>query len=441
MSDKNNTPQTIVVTGSSWGDEGKGKIVDLLADKADIVVRYQGGNNAGHTVVVKGKTYKFHLIPSGTIQGKTVLIGNGVVLDPKVMFEEVKMLEESDIQPKLKIADTTHLIFTFHRILDGIEEKNKGNYAAGTTKRGIGPTYSDKAARYGIRVFDLLNEEIFRKKYERLYELKLKIYKAILETEEDWELDKEEVFQDYLKYGKRLKPYVVKGAYYLNKALDDGKNLLFEGAQGTLLGIDHGMYPFGTSSITFVGGVSGGTGVAPTRIDKAVGVVKAYTSRVGTGPVPTELKGELANQIREQGHEYGTTTGRPRRVGWIDTFNLKYSIMINNYDSLAITLLDALEGIDPIKIGVGYTMNGEPVETWPIQSESIEKCEPKYIEMPGWGPRSSEEWSKIAAQGYNALPEEIKNYLAKLEEIFGKKFSIVSIGPDRADTIVREAIW
>jgi adenylosuccinate synthase len=437
----NKKTQAVVISGASWGDEGKGKIVDFLASEADIVVRFQGGNNAGHTVVVEGKKYKFHLIPSGAIKQKTIVIGNGVVLDPAVLFEEIEMLEKEGFDPDLKVSDTTHVIFPFHNLLDGLEEKSKGKYAAGTTKRGIGPTYSDKAARYGIRVFDLLHEEIFRPKFERIFDLKLKIYKAFVGENSNWDLDKEKIFNQYIKYGKKLKPFVIQGAYFLNQALDNGKRILFEGAQGALLCIDHGMYPYGTSSNTWTGGVPSGTGISPTRIDSVYGVIKAYTSRVGEGPVPTELDGDLAHQIREQGHEYGTTTGRPRRVGWIDLFNLKYTSMLNNYDGIALTLLDALEGVKTIKICVGYNYQGKKLESWPIHSEIIEKCEPEYIEMPGWTPRSAEEWSKIALKGYDALPLEIKNYIKKIEDILERKIIIVSIGPNRKDTIIREEIW
>ncbi|MHA1646851.1 MAG: adenylosuccinate synthase, partial [Promethearchaeota archaeon] len=383
---KKNT-QTVIISGASWGDEGKGKIVDFLATKAEIVVRFQGGNNAGHTIVVNNIKYKLHLIPSGVVNQKIILIGNGVVIDPKILFEEIQMLEDKgikEINSKLKISDTAHVIFPFHCLLDGLEEKTKGKYAAGTTKRGIGPTYTDKMARYGIRVFDLLHEDIFRPKFERLYNIKLKYYKALTGLDKEWDLNKDEIIKDYLHFGQKMKPFVVQGAYFLNKSLNEGKKVLFEGAQGALLGIDHGMYPYGTSSITWSGGVCGGSGIGPTRIDKSLGIIKAYTSRVGGGPVATELDGEIAHQIREQGHEYGTTTGRPRRVGWIDLFNLKYSCMINHYNGLAITLLDALYDIDRIKLCIGYTYEGKELESWPIHPEIIEKCDPKYIEMPGW---------------------------------------------------------
>ena len=438
---KTREKNTLVVTGSSWGDEGKGKIVDVLANKADIVVRFQGGNNAGHTVVVEGKKFKFHLLPSGAIQKKTIVIGNGVVVDPSVLLEELDMLKTEGFDPDLKISETAHVIFPFHKIIDGLEEVLKGKYAAGTTKRGIGPTYSDKMARYGIRMFDLLDAEILKPKFDRLFDLRYNLFHCYTDKEEIWSVKKEEIFNEYLGFGKIFKPYIINTSYFLNKAIDEGKRVLFEGAQGTLLCIDHGMYPYGTSSLTWAGGVSGGTGVGPTRIGKSFGVIKAYTSRVGEGPVPTELNDKVAEKIREQGHEYGTTTGRPRRVGWIDLFNLKYAVMINNYDSVAITLLDALQGVNPIKLCVGYNYQGKSLETWPIESEIIEKCTPQYIEMPGWAELTPEEWSTIAHQGFDAIPKEIKNYISKIEEILGIPIDIVSIGPNRSDTIIRKPIW
>ncbi|QEE17087.1 adenylosuccinate synthase [Promethearchaeum syntrophicum] len=433
--------QTLVVTGASWGDEGKGKIVDLLASNADYVVRFQGGNNAGHTVVVKGKKYKFHLLPSGGLQNKTIVIGNGLVIDPKVLLKELDTLKKEGFTPDLKISESAHVIFPFHNLIDGMEEEKKGHYAAGTTKRGIGPTYCDKMARFGIRVYDLLDEKIFKPKFDRIFDLKRNMYKILKNSDEEWNLDKDEIFNQYLEFGNKIREYVINTAFYLNNAIDEGKKILFEGAQGALLGIDHGMYPFGTSSVTWSGGVCAGTGVGPTRINKLIGVIKAYTSRVGGGPIPTELNDDIAHQIREQGHEYGTTTGRPRRVGWIDLFNLKYAVMINHYDGLAITLLDALAGIEKVKLCVGYTYKGESLKTWPIQSEIIEKCVPEYIEMPGWDPLPSEEWSKIAQEGYIALPTKIKDYIDKIEEILGTELLIISIGPNRTDTIIRKSIW
>ena len=430
--------KTLIVTGASWGDEGKGKLVDFLAKTADIVVRFQGGNNAGHTVVINNKKFKFHLLPSGILQNKTIVIGNGVVIDPKVLLSEIEATEKEGFEVDLKISSTAHVIFPFHCLLDGIEEKNKGDYAAGTTKRGIGPTYSDKAARFGIRIWDLLTPERFKEKFRKLYALKKQIFESYGST---WDLDPDQIEQEYLEYGQRLKDYCIDTAFYLNQALNEGKNLLLEGAQGTLLGIDHGMYPFGTSSITWAGGVSGGCGLSPVLLNKVVGVVKAYTSRVGGGPVVTELDGPLAEQIREQGHEYGTTTGRPRRVGWLDLVATKYAVMLNQYHSIALTLLDALEGVPELKVCTGYEFNGVVLPSWPIQSEIIEECVPKYEVLKGWEPRSSEEWSAIASKGYDALPQEIKDYIKFIEDYLEVPVSVISIGPNRSDTIIRGELW
>lgn len=450
--------KTVAVIGSSWGDEGKGKIVDYLAKKADLVVRFQGGNNAGHTVVIENKKYKFHLLPSGALQKKTIVIGNGVVLDPAVMFKEIKTLKEEGFEPDLVISSTTHIIFPFHNYVDGLQEDTKKNYAAGTTKRGIGPTYSDKMLRYGIRVYDLTEPEIFKPKFERLFNMKKKEVEA-MGAEWPSEFTIESLSKQYLDFGARMKPFMKDTAYFINEALDNGKKVMFEGAQGILLGIDHGMYPFGTSSQTWAGGICAGAGVSPKKIDSIVGIIKAYTSRVGGGSVPTELgnienakKGgkinfnnpnddEIGHLLREQGHEYGTTTGRPRRVGWIDLVNLKYACMLNDYDHLAIMLCDPMGGLKEVKICIDYELDGKKLGKWPIQSEIIDKCKPVYIKMPGWDNLPAEEWSAIAAKGYDALPETLKNYVTKIEEILGVPITIVSIGPNRMDTIVRSKIW
>lgn len=428
---------TVSVVGLSWGDEGKGKMCDVLAQDADIVVRYQGGNNAGHTVVVKGKTYKFHIMPSGAPLEKDMVIGNGCVIDPHVLLGEMGKLKENGKEINLKISSTAHVIFPFHRILDGLEEESKDDLAAGTTGRGIGPTYSDKAARWGLRMFDLINPDILKPKLERLYNLKIKMIQTY-DPSYTPANDFNKLLDEYIGYGKELKPYVIDTAYYLNKAIDNGKRVVFEGAQGTLLGIDHGMYPFGTSSNANATGISAGTGVPPQKIGNIIGIIKAYTSRVGGGHLPTELENEIGKQIREQGNEYGTTTGRPRRVGWLDLFNIRYSIMINGVNYIVLTLLDALEGIDPLKVCVGYKMDGKSLESWPIQSELIEKCKPIYREFSGWESRSSEEWSSIAEQGYEALPEEIKKYVRFIEQELATPIGMLSIGPNRTDTIMLE---
>ena len=430
--------RTFVVSGSAWGDEGKGKIVDFLSEKADIVVRYQGGNNAGHTVVVNGKKYKFHLLPSGIIQNKTIVIANGVVIDPEVLLTELEQIKSAGFTPDLKISSTAHVIFPFHKFLDGIEEKCKNEYAAGTTGRGIGPTYSDKAARFGIRIWDLLHPDIFKPKFDRLYSNKKQLYETYCDT---WDLDPETLFNQYVEYGKSIKPFVIDTAYYLNQQIKLGKRILFEGAQGTLLCIDHGMYPYGTSSITNALGVPGGAGVNSKLLDYSLGVVKAYTSRVGGGNFPTEINGDIADKIREQGHEYGTTTGRPRRIGWLDLFATKYASMLNGYDSIAITLLDALEGLETIKICIGYKYEGNELESWPIQSEIINKCEPIYKEFKGWKPRTPQEWQTMVNNGYASLPQEIKQYLEFIERYLEIPISIVSLGPGRECTILKQELW
>jgi adenylosuccinate synthase len=433
-----NQTQTVAVIGSSWGDEGKGKLVDFLSKTADIVVRFQGGNNAGHTVVINGKKHSFHLLPSGVLQNKTVVISNGVVIDPAVLFEELGKIQSEGYEPELIVSSTAHIIFPFHNYIDELQEKHKDCHAAGTTKRGIGPSYSDKAARYGIRVFDLVHPEYFKEKWEKMVELKKKM---IIALGGDWCFKTDEIFEQYVEFGKKLKPYMKDTAYFLNEAIDDGKLILFEGAQGALLGLDHGMYPYGTSSTTWAGGIPAGTGISPKRIDKIVGIIKAYTSRVGGGPLPTELKDDTGNFIREQGHEYGTTTGRPRRVGWIDLVNLKYACMLNRYDALGITLLDVLGGISTIKLCIKYIKNGQELDRWPIHSEIIEKCTPKYVEMPGWKNSSGEEWSKIAQKGYSHLPETMRKYIKFIEDYLGIPIAFVSIGPNRKDSIVRSSIW
>ncbi|TKJ23348.1 MAG: adenylosuccinate synthase [Promethearchaeota archaeon Loki_b32] len=413
-------------------NEGKGKFVDYFAQKADIVVRYNGGNNAGHTIVANGIKYKFKLMPSGAPLEKECVIANGCVIDPKVLLEEIENLKNLNKKINLKLSSTAHVIFPFHRILDGLEEKTKGDYAAGTTKRGIGPTYSDKAARWGLRIFDLINPEILRPKLERLYKIKKDLI-AVYDPSVDIDLDA--IYEEYKSYGEQLKPYVIDTAYYLNKAVDSGKNILFEAAQGSLLGIDHGFYPFGTSSNANALGISAGTGIPPKKIDKIIGIVKAYTSRVGEGKFPTELYNEIAEKIREQGHEYGTVTGRPRRVGWLDLFNIKYGIMINGVDKVIITLLDALEGINPIKMCIDYELDGKKLESWPIQSEIIKNCKPIYKSFEGWEEKTREEWTNIALKGYDALPETMKIYIQAIREELQTEIALVSIGPDRRETI------
>jgi len=429
----NNSNNTIAICGLSWGDEGKGKITDYLAQKADIVVRFNGGNNAGHTIEANGIKYKFKLIPSGAPLEKELIIGNGCVIDPKVLIEEIENLKALNKKVNLKISSTAHVIFPFHIALDGLEEASKGKYKAGTTKRGIGPTYSDKAQRWGIRIFDLIHPEFLKAKLEKLYPIKKR---QIHLYDPGWNMEFEEIFAQYKQYGEILKPYVIDTAFYLNKALDEKKMIIFESAQGSLLGIDHGMYPYGTSSNANALGIPIGTGIPPKKIGKILGIIKAYTSRVGEGNVPTELFDDVAEKIREQGHEYGTVTGRPRRVGWLDLFNIKYSVMINGVDSIAITLLDALEGINPLKICTGYEYEGNILKSWPIHHEIIEHCIPIYESFEGWPVITHEGWTNIAKSGYNSLPVPMKKYIQFIEEHLKTKISIISIGPNREQTII-----
>ena len=426
---------TIAIIGLSWGDEGKGKFVDYFAQKADVVVRYNGGNNAGHTIHANGVKYKFKLMPSGAPLEKEGVIANGCVVDPKVLLDEIENLKKLNKKVDLKLSSTAHVIFPFHRILDGLEEKTKGDYAAGTTKRGIGPTYSDKAARWGLRIFDLINPEILRSKLEKLYKIKKDLI-SIYDPNIDLNLDN--IYEEYKSYGEQLRPYVIDSAYYLNNAIDSGKKVLFEAAQGSLLCLDHGFYPFGTSSNANALGISAGTGIPPKKINKIIGIIKAYTSRVGEGKFPTELFNETAEKIREQGHEYGTVTGRPRRVGWLDLFNIKYGIMINGVDKVIITLLDALQGINPIKMCIDYELDGKKLESWPIQAEIIKHCRPIYKSFEGWEEKTREEWTKIALKGYDALPETMKIYIQAIREELQVDIAFISIGPDRKETIVIE---
>ena len=424
----------IVIVGTQWGDEAKGKVTDFLAKDADCVVRYNGGANAGHTVVVDGKTYKFHLIPSGVLRGKKVYIGNGVVVDPNVLVDELEDLKREGFNPNLRISDRAHVVFNFHKIEDGLQERLKGNLRAGTTKRGIGPAYSDKTARFGIRIADLLNKEILKSKLDLLVSFKQKIIRQVYG--ENIRLDKNEILEKALQFGQYISDLVCDISAEINDALDRGETVIFEGAQGTLLDIDHGLYPYGTSSSTIAGGACTGVGVGPKRIDKVIGVMKAYISRVGTGPVPTELKDKIGDRIREVGKEYGTTTGRPRRVGWLDLVPVKYSIRINSIDELIVTKLDVLSGINPLKICIKYKCEGRTFDTVPADIRLFEKCEPVYEEIEGWS--ANVDWRRIVKEGYDALPKQAKEYLQIIEEHLKVPISIISVGPDRRETIVRE---
>lgn len=417
-------PATVIV-GTQWGDEGKGKIVDFLAENADIVARYQGGDNAGHTVVVEGKEYRFHLIPSGAIRGKKVILGNGMVINPALLLEEIRRLQENGIEPDLLVSKKAHVIFPFHRRLDALKEKRKKE-KIGTTKKGIGPAYTDKVARIGIRFGDLIDEHALKMKLEVLVDEKNKE----LERYDEPPIDFQKTLEEYVFYGKQLGKYAGDCSFEINKALDEGKNVLIEGAQGTHLDIDHGTYPFVTSSNTVAGGACTGLGIGPTRIDEVAGVAKAYTTRVGAGAFPTELHDKLGEKIREKGGEYGTTTGRPRRCGWFDAVLVKYSVRVNALDWIALTKLDVLTGLKTVKICVAYKnlVTGETTEEFPQTLEELEHHEPVYEEFPGW----SENDVKNGLKG-NAL-----KYVKRLEELCGVPIKLVGVGKSRSETIILE---
>lgn len=417
-----------ILIGAQWGDEGKGKIIDVLTTDADIVVRSQGGNNAGHTVIHGGKKYILHLIPSGILRrSKVCVIGNGVVVDPVALVKEIDGLRDLGIKigRNLLVSDAAHLVLPYHRALDEQRELRKGVTKIGTTKRGIGPAYGDKAARTGLRVSDLMQPILFSKKLEA----KMRENNAILRALGAEPSDFREVNQQYLAAGAALAPFVANTVVYLHRALQSGREILFEGAQGTFLDIDHGTYPFVTSSNTTAGGACTGSGVPPHRMDRVVGVMKAYTTRVGEGPLPTEDAG-FAKRLHEMGREFGATTGRARRCGWFDAVATHYATMINGIDELAITNLDGLDEVDPISICVGYRLNGKRLDVPPCDSTQWINCEPIYERMPGWNKstRSARKWSD--------LPKQAREYLKRISGLTGAKLTIVSVGPTRAETIM-----
>ncbi|AUM97392.1 TPA: adenylosuccinate synthase [Clostridium botulinum] len=420
-----------IVLGAQWGDEGKGKMTDYLAENADVVVRFQGGNNAGHTVVVGEKEYKLHLIPSGILYNdKLNVIGNGVVLDPKALFEEISYLESLgvDITPdRLIISDRAHVIMPYHRVLDGIKERARGNKDIGTTGKGIGPSYTDKMERSGIRVCDLIHKEVLEEILKETLEIKNKIITEVFGGEA---LDYNEIYNEYLGYAEKLRPFVKDISVIVNKKIKEGREVLFEGAQGTLLDIDYGTYPYVTSSSTIAGGVCIGAGVGPTAITNAVGIAKAYTTRVGKGPFPTELLDKTGDWIREKGHEFGVTTGRARRCGWLDLVILKTSARVSGLTSFAVTKIDTLAGLDTLKVCTGYRLNGEIIDYVPASLEDLAKCEPIYEEFEGWDD------SIANARCYEDLPENAIKYLKKIEDFTETKVSIVSVGPKRDQTMM-----
>ncbi|TFG90047.1 MAG: adenylosuccinate synthase [Candidatus Atribacteria bacterium] len=428
---------TLVVVGSQWGDEGKGKITDLLAEEADIIVRYQGGCNAGHTVIKGDEQYIFHLIPSGILhEGVKCLIGNGVVIDPQSLLQEIESLKKKNIiiDDNLFIDFKAHVVLPYQKTLDEIKETKRGKDKIGTTKRGIGPAYTDKITRTGIRMIDLVDEKSLSKKleinlnekndiFERLYGLKISNQK------------KKDIIKKYTKYGQLLKKYVIDVSLYLNQAINDDKKILFEGAQGTLLDVDHGTFPYVTSSNPTAGGACVGTGVGPTKIDRVMGITKAYTTRVGRGPFPTELKKQLGEYIRQKGGEFGATTGRPRRCGWFDAVIVSYAVRINGMNSMVLTKIDVLSDFEKIKICTSYKYNEETIREFPGNLEILQNCIPIYEEMEGW----KGDISQITK--YECLPSKVKAYISRIEELVRTKVVIVSVGPKRSQTIIREKVF
>ncbi|MGL4952109.1 MAG: adenylosuccinate synthase [Mycoplasma sp.] len=418
--------QIQVILGLQYGDEGKGKFTDILANDYDYIVRYQGGDNAGHSIVIDGVKYALRIIPSGIFNQKQTVIGNGCVVNPETLLREIQYLKEAKFSTEgiLHLSATAHIIFDYHIALDKLNELNKGDLKIGTTCKGIGPCYTDKVSRIGIRVCDLYDYEILKQKITTSITEKNIIFKHYNHPL----FNVEEVLEKYWEIGKQIKPYVTDTCYMLNTAVENGKKILLEGAQGVLLDINHGTYPYVTSSAVSTG-MSAGSGIGVTKIHSILGIVKAYTSRVGEGPFCSEINDELAEKIRIEGREFGTVTKRPRRIGWIDIVALKHSIRIAGVTSLAITLLDVLSIVDKVKICIGYKYNDETIEFIPPTREEYYKCEPIYIEMPGW----NKDISKIT--DFNSLPIECQNYVTKLQELLNTHIEYISVGPDRVQTI------
>jgi len=424
-----------VIVGTQWGDEGKGKLVDLLSEHADCVVRFQGGNNAGHTMVVDGKEIISHLIPSGIIQQKSCFIGNGVVVDPFVLLEEIEYLlsNEIDVSPSmLKISNRAHIIMPYHKLIDSARENRKGDKKIGTTGRGIGPCYEDKATRRGIRFCDLLDFDFFKEKVRNILEEKNFYLEKYFKAET---MDPEEVILSFEQIRDRLLPYIADVSVILGDEINSGRNILFEGAQGTHLDIEHGTYPFVTSSSVVSGNAANGSGVGPRNLHEIIGIVKAYTTRVGEGPFPTELFDDTGDKIQKTGSEFGATTGRKRRCGWLDMVVVRNAARLNSLTGLAVTKLDVLDDFDEIKICTHYEYKGAQIKDFPAEIKVLQECVPVYETHPGW----KEDISGIT--DFDALPENAKKYLFRLEELSRTKIKVVSVGPGRQSTIIRENIF
>jgi adenylosuccinate synthase len=425
---------TVVVVGSQWGDEGKGKITDFLAESAEVVARYQGGNNAGHTILIQDKKYKLHLIPSGIFYSdKICVIGNGMVINPAALIEEINYIHENGFSTaNLRISDRAHLIMPYHLLLDGLEEDRKGANKIGTTRKGIGPAYMDKAARNGIRIADLLDAAEFERKVRQMVEEKNTLIRQVYGQAG---LDAESILKEYFGYAEILRPYVTDTSVVLNDAIDQGKRVLFEGAQGVMLDIDQGTYPFVTSSNPTAGGVCIGSGVGPTKIHQVIGVAKAYTTRVGDGPFPTEQMNETGDWIRERGNEYGTTTGRPRRVGWFDSVVVRHARRVSGLTGLSLNSIDVLSGLDTVKICTGYMYRGQLIEHYPANLNMLAECEAVYEEMPGW----QEDLSGV--RSLDELPANARHYIERVSQLTGIPIAIFSVGRNREQTNLVRPIY
>ncbi|PUA34696.1 adenylosuccinate synthase [Paenibacillus elgii] len=425
---------TVVVVGTQWGDEGKGKITDFLAESAEVVARYQGGNNAGHTILINDKKYKLTMIPSGIFyEDKVCVIGNGMVINPGALLEEIRYIHENGFTTKnLRISDRAHVIMPYHLLLDGLEEERKGDNKIGTTRKGIGPCYMDKAARNGIRIADLMDAEEFENKVRRLVAEKNTLIEQVYGSKG---IDADSIIQEYLGYAEQLRPYVTDTSVILNDLIDDGKKVLFEGAQGVMLDIDQGTYPFVTSSNPSAGGVCIGSGVGPSKIQQIIGVAKSYTTRVGDGPFPTELMNETGDWIRERGNEYGTVTGRPRRVGWFDSVVVRHARRVSGITGLSLNSLDVLAGLETVKICTAYTYHGETISHYPASLKMLAECQPVYEELPGW----SEDLSGV--RKLEDLPENARRYVERVSELTGIPIAIFSVGRNREQTNLVKPIY
>lgn len=425
---------SVVIVGSQWGDEGKGKMTDYLSQDADVVVRSQGGNNAGHTIAFDGKKFALRLVPSGIFgKDKLAVIGNGVVINPPALLKELHYLQDNGIDVSgLRISSRSHVTFPYHILLDKCQEEAKGDHKVGTTKNGIGPTYMDKVSRVGIRMCDLLEKDTFKIKLQRNLAEKNELFTKLYHVDP---INFDDIFESYYEYGQELKKYVTDTSRIVNDALDQGKKVLFEGAQGVMLDVDQGTYPYVTASNPIAGGVCTGVGVGPNKINTVVGICKAYSTRVGAGPFPTELTDEIGDQIRETGHEYGTVTGRPRRVGWFDSVAMRHARRVSGLSCLSLNLLDVLTGLKTVKICTSYKLDGKQIDYYPASLKELDRCEPVYEELPGW------DEDITGVKKFEDLPINAQNYLKRVSELSDTPLAAVSVGADRIQTIIIKNPW